>query len=198
MIIDLSGKELPPEAIPEVKDQVYQEVFDSVDWVLTVKPWQWMRERNCFLYRDPRSGKRWLVALQGRVEKGCNLRLYPVELFLRSLEGREERDRIAGPALLEEDELAGMNFLEVEFLNSAEMQDFDYELNVRFAPEAWDDFELDVIVLKTVRAGLQRWYADEDELAQIQMALLLLRFFYEEALRSHQNDSFPMTSPLDY
>ena len=191
MIIDLSGKELPPEEIPQVKDEVYQEVFALVDWVLRTKPWQWMRERNCFLFRDPQAGKIWLVSLQGRVEQECNLRLYPLEDFLHH---RSQEEQLPGAPLLTEGELAAMSFLEVEFLHSAEMQDLDYELNVRFAPEEWDDFDQDVITLKTIRKGGQRWYAEEEELSSIRAALLLLRLFYEEELRNHQDYLFPLTA----
>lgn len=108
------------EVIPEVPPVYYGELFHAADWAVLNRPWEEEREEPLFEVNDEEGGSGWQAKV-GPNEKG-------VCVFSLVREGGD--------------------CLEVQFLGSDFLQGHDYDLNVRYAPDSWDECELDVIVLR--------------------------------------------------
>lgn len=177
MIHDLSGKEIGEEYVPKVKEEIFQEVFSAADWAVREQVWEKLEGTQAFVIIDPVSGVRQTASLCGALGEFCALQLYqPSEGTLWF----DQMQRTQGGS--DELFLLGqfeMRLFGIEFLDSEEMQGHDYDLNVRFAPEAWDEFEHDVIRLFSIHPGQLPWFAEEEELECLRDGLLLLRRFCE-------------------
>lgn len=189
MIYDLSGKVVDEEYFPKVRDEVYEEVFAAADWVIRGQVWRQIFENHAFIIIDPVTGVRQTAAVSGALEEFCALQLY------QPYEGSQwfdqmQRSQGGDEALFLQGQLE-MRVIGVEFLDSGEMQGHDYDLNVRFAPEAWDELEQDVLRLFSVHPGQLPWFAEEEELEGLRDALLLLRRFCEEDFLQFANHPYP-------
>lgn len=189
MIYDLSGREIEEEYIPTVREEILREVFAAADWVLREQAWKKLGEAQAFVIIDPLTGIRQTASLCGGQGEFCALQLYqPAEgaLWFDQMQRTEEgSDELLFLGQFE------MRVFGIEFLDSEEMQGHDYDLNVRFAPEAWDEFERDVIRLFSLHPGQLPWFAEEEELECLRDGLLLLRRFCEEDLGALGNYHYP-------
>ena len=175
MIVDLGGEKIDAEYVPDVQDELYREVFESANWAVMSQPWRTLSERNAFVIIDPESNERVVATLMGGTGEFVAFQLYLQREGLQWID-RMHRSRGEDPelGLLAQFE---MRLLEVEFLDSGELQGHDYDLNVRFAPEEWDDCERDVIVFRSSHPSYLPWYPEVDELKRLRDALGLLQRF---------------------
>ena len=115
-----------PAPIPEVPANLYGELFFAADWAVLNRPWDRVESGLLFEVTDATGQEVW----QGFLNSDAGM---SVLLLVRKegakVSGEHER-------------------LEVQFIASDFLQGHDYELNVRYAPESWDECERDVLVLR--------------------------------------------------
>ncbi len=118
-----------PAPIPEVSGSLYGELFFAADWAVMNRPWEESGKGILFEISDASGEETWQAFSDGGSDGVCVLSL------VRKNGGNTsgEHDR-----------------LELQFIASDFLQGHDYELNVRFAPESWDQCERDVIVLRAL------------------------------------------------
>lgn len=147
------GESLPPIRITEENEPLYRELFQAVHPAVTMQPWEKLPKGLLFSMPDEVKGASWGAELVQGANGPHRFRLNYSE------EGGRSDGRIK---------------LEVQFLASDFLQDDDYELNVRFAPEEWDELELDVIVLRSHHSGREARQPNNEELLVLCDGLRLL------------------------
>lgn len=141
-------------AIPEVAVSLYGELFEVADWAVCHRPWEQPASGPLFEVMDATGEECWEAFLRGADEGVAAF--YLVRKSALKKTGEHGR-------------------LEVQFMASDFLQGHDYELNVRYAPESWDECERDVIVL---RASDQEGGAEHPNAEQVQLlrdGLLVLK-----------------------
>jgi hypothetical protein len=136
-------------------EPLYRELFEAADRAVMMRPWERLPPGKLFQLPDAedQSGEVvWEASLQGEEAQVCAFCL------------REEGG--AGRKLV------------VQFVPSDFLQGEDYELNVCFAPEAWDGCERDVIVVETFSDSEEPRHPNEEELALLIDALRFLNMKY--------------------
>ncbi len=136
--------------IPEVSPQLYGELFRQADWAVMAQPWDIDQDGEGLLLVQDARGDSWEAFFAVDASGLCVLRVV--------------REKGA-------DEAESGDSLEVQFMSSDFLQGHDYELNVRYAPEAWDECERDVIVLRSFSLLQQTHYPSADQVALLAQAL---------------------------
>lgn len=143
-----------PAPIPEVPASVYGELFFAADWVVLNRPWETAVEGKLFEVMDSSGQESWQAFLNSNGGGVCIFLL--VRKSNAKVSGAHER-------------------LEVQFIGSDFLQGHDYELNVRYAPEAWDACDLDVIVLRAFDGEREPEHPNPEQVKILSDGLLALR-----------------------
>lgn len=106
-----------------VSERQYGELFFAADWAVRNRPWERCTSEDEGPFFELSEEGKWQAFLSE--EAGYSL-------FLLVLNNGEEAE----------------TRLEIRFVGSNFLQGYDYELNVRYAPDSWDACEYDVIVLR--------------------------------------------------
>ncbi len=113
--------------IPEVSENLYGELFFAADWAVLNRPWEAGEGDVLFELTEEGGAEVWQAFLSEENGLCC---------FALVRGTRAEKDECG-------------HRLEVRFIASDFLQGHDYDLNVRFAPDAWDECERDVIVMRS-------------------------------------------------
>lgn len=143
----------PGIIITEANEPIYRELFQAVHLAMTTQPWESLPGGILFSIPDEMGASAWEAEVSGREGGLCLFRL------TNSHPPGDVEDIVQ---------------LEVQFASSELIQGDDYELNVRFAPEEWDELERDVILLRRRSEGEESRHPDEEELHLLCDGLRLL------------------------
>ncbi|WP_411845145.1 hypothetical protein AAFN60_15005 [Roseibacillus persicicus] len=145
------AKENSPLVIPEVEPMLYGEVFHQADWLVTQRPWERLESRFVFEHWDS-SNTRWKASLDSSPG---------LATFRMTRVGEEAA--------------SGSERLELRLMSSDFLQGYDYELNVRYASERWDEEDWDVIVLRAYDSVGGQLHPGGPDVARLRDALRILR-----------------------
>lgn len=124
---ELEEKPIASESIPEVSSGLYGELFFAAGWSVRNRPWETAADGALFALEDSSTHEKWQAFLAQDASGLCLFSLV-----------RDSSSAVIGRH----------DHLEVQFISSDFLQGHDYELNVRYAPDVWDECERDVIVLR--------------------------------------------------
>lgn len=139
--------------IPEVPANFYGELFLAADWAVLNRPWEQVEAGFLFEVADATGQETWQAFLSG--EGGVSGLLF-VRKNGAKISGEHER-------------------LEVQFIASDFLQGHDYELNVRYAPESWDECEQDVLVLRSFDGEREPEHPNLEQVKILSMGLRKLQ-----------------------
>lgn len=113
-------KDAKPFEIPDIPESLYGDLFFAASWVVLSTPWKKLDGNLLFELSDETGEGNW----EAYLNKELGLCVFSL--------------------------VSGSDRLEIRFQGSEFLQGHDYDLNVRYAPDAWDACEMDVIVLRTM------------------------------------------------
>lgn len=146
--------------IPEVAASLYGELFVAADWAVLNRPWEQSTSDALFEVSDATGEENWQAFLNGGDGGVAALLL----VRKSDLKNTGEHGR-----------------LELQFIASDFLQGHDYELNVRYAPESWDECERDVIVLRAFDGEREFEHPNSEQVQLLRDGLLALEKNSNEA-----------------
>ena len=186
---EAAGEQL---VVPKVSDELYRELYELVDWMMKAEPWEKMGDFQSFVIVDPETKDKRIAAVMGAGGSTFGLHLY------QPPEGvcwyARVQSQIDSPALAQHLGQFEQRMLEVCLTDFSEADEFDDEIDEKFAPSSWDEgvweHELCVVTFRSIHPGCPPWHPEPHEAALMAEGLRLLKRYYETYFAEYEWASF--------